>query len=521
MSDQGEPMIFDPLYYSDRLTIVNPVGDVGLVTLWNPLDAAMRVLGRISPDILDPGKSRIAVVSNLYGDGMYQMLCNLLYNPQIRHLIAVGEDMDLPTVTEIGAFLETGLEETVMLGTTVCRIPGTTRLFPSLRDFDAHRLQRQLTFCYLGKLAGGEAARRLPDYLAALTRYRPPEAGERLRVDIPPDDYTYRPSDVMGHQVVRRRPLDCWEELVTRTVRFGHPVSLSSGPRRELLNTQVVITDPAEDAADVLDKYGFSLERLHDYQRKMLDGEVPPGISYTYGNRLRGYFRRDGKKIDTLSSAVRTLQADPESRHAYISLWDNAADLPGDRERGSSVPCLVTLFFRRSQDRLTLTATYRSHNLLTAWLQNVYGLMAIQQWVCDRTHMAPGPITVISHSLGINPRDPRYEFARGIAERWTRDEDVNRSTGKHSLREDPNGYFVVTVNKDPPEIVAEHRYGGLLVKRYRGDTAAKIEREVIGDMAVSLVSHALWLGRELMTKAEMLPRQPDRRRAPAETDEGS
>ena len=506
-------MIFEPLYYADRLTIVNPTGDVGLVTLWTPMDAAMRVLGRISPDILDPDASRIAVISNLYGDGMHQMLCNLLYNPQVRHLIAVGEEMDQPTSTEIEAFLENGVEETVMLGTKVCRIPGTTRFFPLLKGFDAERLQRQLSFSYLGRLAGGEAVTRLPEYLSSLPRHPPPRADERLHIEIPPpvpDDYTYRPSDVIGHQVIRRRPLDCWEELVTRTIRFGHPVNLRKGQRLELLNTKVVIMEPTDDPAHVLDQYGFSLKEFHDYQKKMLDGKIPPGISYTYGNRLRGYFRRNAKQIDTLRSVVETLQRDPESRHAYISLWDTAADLPAEGRRlGSSVPCLVTLFFRRSQGRLTLTATYRSHNLLTAWLQNVYGLMGIQQWVCDRTGIPPGPITVISHSLGIDPRSPRYEFARGIAKGWVRDEDLDRDTGKHSLREDPNGYFIVTVDED--EVVAEHRYEGLLVKQYRGDRAAKIEREVIGDMAVSLVSHALWLGRELTAKAETLRQQRGRR----------
>jgi thymidylate synthase len=516
-------MIFEPLYYADRLKLVNPAGDVGLVTLWTPLRTARRLLEHISPDLLDPERSRIAVVSNLYGDGMHQMLCNLLYNPQIRHLIAVGEDLGLPTSAEIEAFLEYGLEETVMLGTTVWRIRGTARIFPLLKGFDAARLQCRLSFVYLGKLAGGDAAKKLPEYLASLPRPTKQEAEERLRVDIPPavpDGYTYRPSDITSHQVVRRRPLDCWEELVTRTVRFGRPVNLRSGPRLELLNTKVVITEPADDPADVLEEYGFSLKRFHDYQKKMLDAAIPPGISYTYGNRLRRHFRHGGKYIDSLESVVRTLRHDPESRHAYVSLWDTAVDLPSaDRERDSSVPCLVTLFFRRSENRLTLTATYRSHNLLTAWLQNVYGLIGIQRNVCKRTETPPGPLTVISHSLGIDPRSPRHEFARGIAERWTRDEDVDRDTGKHSLREDPNGYFVVTVDEEAGEVVAEHRYGGLLVKQYRGDRAAKIERDVIGDMAISLVSHALWLGRELMTKEEILRRKLDRR-ARTGTDEG-
>ena len=511
----SDPMVFKPLYYADRLTLVNPLGDVGLVTLWTPLRTAKRVLKQAVRDIFDPSTSRIAVISNLYGDGMHQMLCNLLFNPQIRHLVAVGEDLGLPTTGEIEAFLEHGLEETVMLGTAIQRIPGTSRFFPVLENFDAKRLQQQLTFSYLGKLTGDNFPEKLLRYLAALPRHGPERTDRRLRVEIPPpleDDYVYRPSDIISHQVTRRRPLDCWEELVTRTIRFGHPVNLQNGPRIELLNVKAIITEPVDDLTATLEQYGFSLEHFRNYQDQMLTAEIPPGISYTYGNRLRRYFRRNEQDVDTLESVISILQRDPESRHAYVSLWDSAADLPSGGERlTSSVPCLVTIFFRRSEGRLTLSATYRSHNLLTAWLQNVYGLMRIQREVCMRTGMPPGPLTVISHSLGIDPRSPRYELARGIATGWTRDEDVDRVTGRHSLREDPNGYFVVTVDQEAAEIVAEHRYGGLLVKQYRGDKAAKIEREIIGDMAVSLVSHAIWLGRELAVKEQALARQVGRR----------
>ena len=135
---ENKGMIFHPLYYGDRLTIVNPAGDIGLVTLWSPTGAVRRYLEGVSPRILDPHTSRIAVVSNLYGDGLYHMLCNLLYNPQIRHLIAIGEDLGLPTTAEIEAFIEHGLETTSEPGSLACRIPGTTRLFPSLERFDLY-----------------------------------------------------------------------------------------------------------------------------------------------------------------------------------------------------------------------------------------------------------------------------------------------------------------------------------------------------------------------------------------------
>jgi thymidylate synthase (methanogen type) len=515
-------MTFEPLHYADKLEIVNPAGDTGLVTLWTPLRAAKRLLTQLHPGILDPANSRIAALSNLYGDGMHQMMCNLLYNPQIRYLVAIGEDLEdrgVTTIKELEAFFQHGLEESRMLGTKVLRIPGTNRIFPILEGFDVGRLQRQVSFTHLGELSGSGSAARLAGFLASIPAQSLPVATDRICVTIPPplpDDYEYWPSDVGGHQIVRRRPLDCWQELVTRTVRFGHLVELRSGSRLELLNAKVTITDPVEEAADLLSDYGFSLREFHSYQEKMLDAALPRSISYTYGNRLRSYFKRRGQSIDTLDSVVRILCRNPESRHAYISLWDTANDLPDqDQLTESAVPCLVTIFFRRSAGSLTLTATYRSHNLLRAWLENVYGLMALQQEVCKRVGMPPGPITVISHSLGINPEDPRYQFARDLAGNWKRDEDLDRETGVHTLREDPNGYFIVTIDEEEDEIVAEHRYGGLLVKQYRANRAAKIERQVIGDMAVSLPSHALWLGRELSVNEAVLHQRLDHRRLQA------
>ena len=478
------PAGFDALYFDDLLHHVNPAGDVGLLTLWTPYEAARRKLGELAPELLDPLRSRIAVVANLYGDGMFAMLCNLLFNPQVRHLVAIGQDMGLPTCAEIEAFLRDGLEDAEVLGRPMRRVRGTQRLLPVVPQFDAARLQRSLSFRYLGRISelGSDVARAV----ASLPRLD--EASERVRVEVPAaDDGGYRPSHVSGHQVIRRRPLDCWLELVVRCLRFGRPVTLANGPRIHLLDVKTVVEEPHEDAAGALERFGFRLEQLREYQGRMLDPELPEGIAYTYGNRLA--------RTDALRSVVNAFAADPETRHAYISLWDMATDLEG------SSPCLTTLFFRRTEGRLTLSATFRAHNLLIAWLQNVYGLIAVQRHVADAVGLEPGPITVLSHFLSVDPRNERYALARAVAEGWETDADVDRATGKVSLREDPNGYFVVSIDEARGVIVAEHRYEGVLVKRYESGRAATIEREVAADMAISLVSHALWLGREL-TRAE-------------------
>jgi hypothetical protein len=510
---------FEALYYPELLHPVNPAGDVGLVTLWSPLRTAERTLASISSELLDPERSRIAVISNLYGDGMYAMFCNLLYNPQVRHLIAIGEDLGLPTCAEIAAFLERGLEDTEMLGVPMKRVRGTGRVFPALAAFDEQALRSRLSFRCMGKLSDASLGTELTAHLRELPRASGGaardgggEAGPgdalRLRVELasaPAEDDMRRPSDQAAHQVVRRRPLDCWEELVVRTVRFGRPVTLRNGPRLELLNVKAVITDPAEESPEALAKYGFQLEAFREYQARILEPELPEGISYTYGNRLRGYFGGDSGSCDTLQAVIELLQANPESRHAYIALWDTAVDLQRNRTTaGYAAPCLISLFFRRLEGGLSLTATYRAHNLLTAWLENVYGLLAIQRHVAQAVGMAAGPITVISNSLGIDPRSPRYALAHGIAAGWKRDEDWSRETGKYSLREDPHGYFVVSVDREAGAIVVEHRFEGVLVKRYSGRRADRLAGEISGDMAVSLVSHALWLGRELVGKEEEL-----------------
>jgi thymidylate synthase len=504
---------FEALYYSDRIHVVNPTGDVGIVSLWTPYPATSRKLGDIVPDMLDAERGRIAVVSNLYGDGMCAMFCNLLFNPQIRYLVAVGEDLGLPTVREIEAFLRDGLEDGEMFGRTLKRIRGTDRFFPDVPGFDEDRLRKTLSFRYFGRLSDPSMRHELPGYLRSLPHIDATDLPERLRVEMPAFDVekaTYLPSNIATHQVERRGPLDCWEELVVRTMRFGIPVELGNGPRLELLNARAVITDPAPESEEVLARYGFSLDRFRAYQKKIMDPALPEGISYTYGNRLGGYFGDGPPFQDALALVVREFQRDPETRFGYISLWDTASDLPGFGSVGHpSAPCLVTLFFRKSEGRLTLTATYRAHNLLTAWLENVYGLMAIQQRVAEELALPIGPITVVSHSLGADPYSPRFELGRSIAEQWTQDEDVDRSTGRHSLREDPNGYFTVSVDDVEDCLVVEHRIEGLLLARYTSDRASILSREIIGDMAVSLVSHAMWLGRELAIKEQQLH---DRRR---------
>ena len=85
-------MEFKALYFADRLTMINPQGTIGVVTLWSKVDYVIERFRQAGVD-LDPATSPIAVFGNLYGNGLREMLRNLLYNPQIQtNLLICGND---------------------------------------------------------------------------------------------------------------------------------------------------------------------------------------------------------------------------------------------------------------------------------------------------------------------------------------------------------------------------------------------------------------------------------------------
>ncbi len=219
----------------------------------------------------------------------------------------------------------------------------------------------------------------------------------------------------------------------------------------------------------------------------MLLGALPEDQSYTYGNRIREYFG-----FDALAKFAARLRENPQDRDCYLALWDSRSDIDAD-----DGPCLVSLFFRVFDTRLTLTAAYRTHNALDAWLKNVYGLMKAQEIVARDSGLVAGPLTVISHSISVDPS--KYDFAKRVAD-----------FKAFSLEMDPNGQFIVSVDRDAGEIVAQHTTDdGQLLREYRAHKAERIQYEINRDCAVSDINHAIYIGRQPRPSAD-LPRKRGR-----------
>jgi thymidylate synthase len=485
-------MEFKPLYYADKVRIVNPAGDVGIVTLWSRPDNVCNVLAQRGVDL--SSSSRIAVVANLFGNGLPHMLRNLLHNPQIRYIMVCGKNLS-GSREHLANFFEGGLEETEFLGAKAHRIVGTQRIIDDgvrPEDFKSP----PLVSLFGEEVSNDDTATSMKTHLLGLPSQRSCEEERIIPPPIPEPQVTRFPSNPAGHFIVRRTPMEAWQELVFRLYRFGHrnKVAKSGGEeeRIELLNTHVVIEEPDEEDAEVLASFGFSLEKFRGYGARLLDPVLPSDLHYTYGHLLRTGLGKE--PVDSLRIIGERLQAEPESRHGYTVLWRNDPHLVTAKH----CPCLASIFFRKFEGKLTMTATFRAHNAMDGWPENLYGLMSIQRFVAGIAGQPPGSISMISQSISIDPNS--LEKAKRIVEGKTTDQVLDLSTGKLGPRMDPHGEFTMTIDTEAEMIVVEHMFQGMKLAEYRGRTAVEIEQELARDDAVSVISHALYLGRELGRK---------------------
>jgi thymidylate synthase len=482
-------MEFIPLYFGERLkkTVINPHGTIGVVTLWSKPDYVIERFRQAGVD-LDPATSPIAVFGTLYGNGLRELLRNLLHNPQIQVLLICGHDRS-GSYYELWNFFN-GILSPVNSklvryrspeGTqkvSILRIGSTNRLIDDLVKPEHFKLKPEVVLIQPSDPQDEIFLGTVGQYFKDPRQSNPVCESDRKIIPLPEVEVQYFPSNPRGHVVIQDSVLQAWKEVLYLLTRFGQRVALSKGERLELQHLKVVVENPVLEPEEQLEEVNLNSSKILDYQQDIISGNIRPDETYNYGHRLRTYFGQDN-----LAACAARLKRDPEDRKSYITLWDNSRDLG----QGEGRPCLVSLYFRKFEDKLTLSATFRTHNAMDAYPMNLYGLQAIQSWVAKEAGLVPGALVVISHSLGLDPK----ELDRALL-----------IIGKRpfKVRIDPMGYFRVTV--DAGEIMVEHRFEDVTLKEYRGRTAVSLQHQIAREVALSDINHAIYLGRQL-AKAEM------------------
>lgn len=269
-------------------------------------------------------------------------------------------------------------------------------------------------------------------------------------------------------------------EVIHRINRFGDDLTLGKGgTRRTLYGLDVHVSDPSQETDEKLERFNIDPSELREYQREILDKNIPPGNEYSYGNRMRAHFGGDG-----LDKIAAMLKKDPTDRYCTLSLWDTETDLI----KRESNPCFILAHFSSTDSqKLMLTADFRTHNVVSAWLRNIYGLRAIQEYVSSQAGMQPGKINVKSRHISINPDDTNTPTLVKLVEKH-RKVPINVN--------DPRGYFVISASGD--QIIAEHHHPeGAKLTTYSARTAGEIKDQLRHDTAISDPDHAMWIGHEL------------------------
>lgn len=473
-------MELDLLYHKESVHVLNPKARTAIITCWSKPEKVIQMLK-------DAGCSLdgIACVGTLYGKGFSALLRNLCWNPQIHTLVILGRDRS-GTGMDLVRFFKHGTEEVEKFGAKLQMIHGTDRLLDS-----GVTLEICPTRCSTAYLCG--------DYdLAGLTKHRgmfkkfkmEPEAEDLQRVRIPEVQpaagRTERVTGMDEHQITADSALDAYVQLVHRLYTAGQTVELAKGKRVELRNVKVVVRNPeglitSEERA-LFDEYLETPTHTWDnyYSSNFNLFNKPDDVDYTYGNRINCYFG-----YNTMVACQALLRKDPQSRHAYVALFDTSNDM----DTRKSVPCLVSLFFRTSPDgtQLNLTATFRTHNAAVAWPPNVFALAKLLEANAEDLGLFTGSLTVFSQSISLDLTDETTaKRAKAIAEEYEH--------GNH-FYEDPNGYFAIQLQDG--RILVEYLNADRVLKTWSGKKASVLQHRIHSSAIVGNVGHALYLGRML------------------------
>lgn len=469
-------------------------GQTAIVTGWTVRAAVARRL--------DP--SEYAAIGQLYSPtrGINILVRNLLANPHVCDLVALDatkEDRNAGAVQCLLDFFRHGCERGVGDSGRECwvvRSPIAGYIDLDVPCEHLERLRQNVTWHECKSI--DEAIARVRDLAI---RDPQPVWGKPQEFPIADPAPTVLPGPRYGHRIEGRTVAETWVKIIHRIKTTGaiRPTAYD-GRWQELIDLVAVVTDEPEEFYFPEPNY-LPIDRsfLGNYIAQVTD-DAPhrEGVKYTYGQRLRSWFGRD-----QIEQAIAKLAADPTSARVVMNLWD-----VGDYDSGDSPPCLNHIWVRVSDRELSLTATFRSNDMFSAWPANAMGLRALQQHICaevcrrrDR-ELALGPLITVSQSAHIY--DDCWDNAdQLIARHYTR---------LHNSRDyaDPSGSFTLAVAGDRIQVEHLTPGSGDVTRTYSGRSAMQLYRQIAADFPALEVEHALYLGTELQKAEIALQTDPKR-----------
>ena len=281
-----------------------------------------------------------------------------------------------------------------------------------------------------------------------------------------------------------------WKRILTKINLFGSIKKLSEPMEginsdednftKELLGVVSVLHNNGKLIPSTLTKQEKdnipNYKILNDYIQLVCNPCCDAGTSYTYAQRLF----RDNQ----IKNIVNELYKNKYSRRTISTTWNIETDT-----KSLNPPCLVLVDLKVQNNYLYITCYFRSHDLYNAYCMNIIALQQLQYNILtelnklcndDKNKLYLGDIMIVSNSAHV------YK------------QDINKITSLHELdcNLDPRGYFVININKDDNNINVKYfdRNNNYLME-FEDNKVHNLLTDV--QPYISLVSHALYLGKEL------------------------
>ena len=441
------------MHYKDLLKFANPNSSVAILTLWTICD---QVVASID-------KNLYFIAGQMYSkQGINYLVRNLLANKNIRYLIVCGQD----------------------------RSGSGAQLLELWKKAKSDSVKKLIKNVELIDFIGEQDSKKIKVIIKKLDQAKKPWGKKELfpetKKKIKKDVAKQLPTDTSVFKVVGETVAETWLKVLKTTLTFGYLKSTDAMKMKELCNLTAVITNENPNHFSVPKWMNINLKAIEKYVPQIISGRKNKGLYYTYGNRFKSHFG-----IDQIERIVKRLKEDKNAREAIAILFDPRIDFEAKHR-----PCISLVQVLYNNEKIHLTAFVRSHDLFGGWPLNVFGLLKIQQEICQKTKLRPGPLTVISGSAHI------YDFD------WEKAEKLIKKNYLQVFETDLRGYFKIEIDKKNKEIVAKHfDNNGFYLQVFRqkaskSKAALQLAKEIENSLGVSLISHAFDLGIELQ-KAEI------------------
>ncbi len=465
-----------PAYFNERLWLVNPEsGFVGVVTCWTSKEL-------IAPHLSD----KVSVCGQLYSKrGVEFIIRNIYLNPKIRYLVVTGKD-SINSGQALINLIEKGFEKS----NGAWQIKGIEQAYLPLqikkKDLDLFRkkikvidLRGEMDPKKINKKI--EPLRRLPSFTKRKKRFGETKAETEVY-----------PSETSGFRAEAETIGLAWLQIIRTILRFGWEVpriKIYGGKEKMVLNMVAVITGEDIKKPKMYRFFPFKKKDLKIYFQSFFSTNIEHE-GYTYGERILKYQKSPDDKqfVNQLDLMVKKFKSFAYNKGGLITLWNPSIDNYPVRNPWRT-PCLTLIQGICEQDKLHLTAYFRSNDMFSAWPQNAFALRKLQTELAKKIGKEVGILTTISHSAFIDEND--LAQAKKLIEKNKR----------VFCLPDPRSNLLVSV-EGKEIIVKQMSPQGLFLGEYREDgskpkAALKMATQLVDNQVISSIAHALDIGEQL------------------------